>query len=110
MRKFLITIISLTVICAAVFGGIVVYTYRLTSKSKIAAEPTKVAESQTPEKSPVSDPNQHDTFDVEFAKKLVLYHELAAQLDDYAEVNATQPEIRAFAQAKSVYNTEQSNI
>lgn len=57
-----------------------------------------------------SDPTTHDTFDVEFAKKLILYHQLAAQLDTYAKNNALRSEVREFAAEKSTYNTGQANI
>lgn len=52
---------------------------------------------------------QHDTFDVEFSKKLLLYHQLAAQLDDYAKVNATATDVREYAALKSGYNTAQAS-
>lgn len=57
-----------------------------------------------------SDPTSHDTFDVEFTKKLILYHQLAAQLDTYAKNNALTPEVREFATVNGAYNTNQANI
>lgn len=71
---------------------------------------TVASSNPTPSAMTKSDPTSHDTFDVEFTKKLILYHQLAAQLDTYAKNNALTPEVREFATVNGAYNTNQANI
>ncbi len=110
VKKLLITIAIL-----AIIGGFAFAIAMLSSKLR-SPEPTSAANVPSSVNVPVAteekatDPTQHDTFDIEFAKKLLLYHELAAQLDNFAKLNAIQPEVRSFAEEQSSYNTEQSNV
>ena len=99
-------ILAVTLLLAGLaIGGVAVYrNANQTPESAVRANP---APTTTTTK---SDPTSHDTFDVEFTKKLILYHQLAAQLDTYAVNNALKPEVRKFAAENSTYNTNQANI
>lgn len=108
MRKLLVTLSILAIIGGLAFGGATLYKNTFAQKPAPTAPPSSTKSSAVAQPQP-SDPTQHDTFDIEFAKKLVLYNELAAQLDDYAKNNATQPAIREFAARKSASSTSQAN-
>ena len=105
MKKLAIIISTLITISSLAVGGYTLYHRNLAPGAPLQNAPT----AQAPANTNQSDPTTHDTFDVEFSKKLILYHQLAAQLDDYATANATKPAVRDFAAKQSVYNTEQAN-
>lgn len=98
----------------ALIGGLAVIIITLYREPR-SPEPTSATNVALSLNAPVAadnkatDATQHDTFDVEFTKKLILYHQLAAQLDTYAKNNALTPEVRQFAAEKSTYNTDQAN-
>lgn len=100
-------IIAATLILTGLtLGGVAIYRNVLRPASKLAVRSNSAPAMITPK----SDPTSHDTFDVEFTKKLILYHQLAAQLDTYAVNNALKPEVRQFAADNGTYNTNQANI
>ena len=104
MRKITITAISLLLIAAVTYGGHVAYVRYLTPRSSINATAPATAA-----KAPTLDPTKHNAYDADLAKKFVLYHELAAQLDNYAKEHATQAIVREYATQQSAYDTAQLN-
>ncbi|GEM_PF-5477839 len=50
---------------------------------------------------------EHNVYDSDLAKKFVLYHELAAQLDQHTLDVAVEPAVREFAAQQYRYNNEQ---
>ncbi len=56
------------------------------------------------------DPNQYDVLDVEYAKKKILHHQLAAILADKAKTDAIRPEVRKLAEQISVEETARANV
>lgn len=105
MKKLAIIISALIATSGLTFGGYTLYQRKLAPEVPLQNAPTAQVSANTKQ----SDPTTYDTFDIEFSKKLILYHQLAAQLDDYATTNATKPAVREFAAMQSSYNTEQAN-
>ena len=87
-------------------GAFTVYTATV-KPARTLATPQAILQSGS---IPKADPTSYNSYDADLAKKLVLYHELAAQLDSYAIEHATQPEIKMFASAQSAYNTKQATV
>ena len=53
---------------------------------------------------------EHTIYDIDLAKKFILYHELAVQLDRHILVNSASPSVREFAAKQQQYNTEQVTV
>lgn len=73
--------------------------------------PAKVVatKTQTKEAEP-RDPNTHDFFDVDYAQKKLIHHQLGAMIADKAKTDATKPEIRQLAEQVSSQETERANV
>lgn len=102
MRKVLRVAVPLLVIGFLFSGGYTVY-HAYTSKkhSSITATTQRIRK---------RNPKIHDFMDADFAKKMLLYHQLAQQLDDIAKLNATHVEVRQFAEQDSAYESVQANL
>jgi len=107
MKKVALSILIVTALGGLTASGISIYQNIIASEQQ--PEESALTQKPEPNKEIQSDPTTYDTFDVEFSKKLILYHQLAAQLDDYAYANAIQPDVREFAAKQSAHNTQQAN-
>ncbi len=111
MKKILLSWLIISVTIAALIGGVLVYkNIAMSKQTKPLAVSVASSSNSTTATDAAPDPTKHDTFDIEFSKKLLLYHQLAAKLDSYAMTNATRPEIRAYANQKNQYNVSQAAI
>lgn len=57
-----------------------------------------------------NDPNLHDFYDVDYAKKKLIHHELSALLADKAKTDATRPEVRQIAEQVSLRETQRAGV
>ncbi len=56
------------------------------------------------------DPTKHEYSDIDYATKMLLYHQLAAQLADVAKERATRAEIRLIAEQYSAKEAQQAEL
>lgn len=99
MPKFLAVLIGASIVTVIAAGGLAAYTAVTKPASIRTVGPTR-----TP--TPV-DTASHNVYDTDLAKKFVLYHELAAQLDQYAIENTVHETVRALATQQRTYNIQQ---
>lgn len=103
MQKLVPIIVLAILITLTAIGGFVVYVNTI-NHPKGPNSPAVIVPSDLPRK---TDPAGRSAYDADLAKKFVLYHELATQLDNYAVEHTSRAEVRDFATQQSTYNTAQ---
>ena len=106
MHKVLVGGALLVIISGAVF---LTPTIRDLISNKQRPAKVVATKTQTKEAEP-RDPNTHDFFDVDYAQKKLIHHQLGAMIADKAKTDATKPEIRQLAEQVSSQETERANV
>lgn len=101
-RRWLNRAVILLLVGGLVYGGASAYrVYSENSNNK------KVV--TTPQQSK-RDPTKHEYSDIDYATKMLLYHQLAAQLADVAKERATRAEIRLIAEQYSAKEAQHAEL
>ena len=106
MHKVLVGGALLVIISGAVF---LTPTIRDLISNKQRPAKVVATKTQTKEAEP-RDPNTHDFFDVDYAQKKLIHHQLGAMIADKAKTDATKPEIRQLAEQVSSQETERASV
>ena len=106
MRRWVVTISIIGLAASTAIAALALRTNSPTAPR--VAESATVLPPQEPTEQDAS--GEHTIYDIDLAKKFILYHELAVQLDRHILVNSASPSVREFAAKQQQYNTEQVAI
>ncbi|OYW85090.1 hypothetical protein B7Z17_02965, partial [Candidatus Saccharibacteria bacterium 32-49-10] len=106
MRRWVVTISIIGLAASTAIAALALRTNSPTAPR--VAESATVLPPQGPTEQDVGE--EHTIYDIDLAKKFILYHELAVQLDRHTLVNSASPSVREFAAKQQQYNTEQVAI
>ena len=104
VRRWVVTISIIGLATSTAIAALALRTNSPTAAPRVAESAT-VLPPQGPTEQDVSE--EHTIYDIDLAKKFILYHELAAQLDRHALANTGNPDIREFAAQQQEYNTRE---